>query len=155
MYHLMKYVWIRKTNLKKVLLAGLLFLVISFLIRQVEVVFTMKYYLMPEYFGLWSKLMMPGAGPPPPEFMFLSMIFTFLTGAALAAIYDFIKDILPKKYWQRVVTFTDMTGGLYLVFSIFTMYLLFNIPLGLLVSWFISGFLSILLGTAVFAKLFK
>lgn len=146
---------LRKIQWKKVLVAGLIYLVAATIIRQIEVVLTMKYYLMPEYFDVWSKLMMPKAGPPPPSFMILSFLFTFITGITLAALYDFIKGLLPKNCWERVFDFTGTVAILMLVFSYLPMYLLINLPLGLLVCWFTTGLVTVFVGAVVFTKLIR
>ena len=67
--------WIAKIDLKKVLLASLAYTIVAMIIRQIEAVLTMRYYLMPEYFGVWSQVMMPTAGPPPPSFFTTSTSF--------------------------------------------------------------------------------
>jgi hypothetical protein len=149
------YECLEKIQWKKVLLSGLVYLVAATIIRQIEVVLTMKYYLMPEYFGVWSKLMMPKVGPPPPSFMILSLLFTFITGITLAAFYDFIKSLLPKNCWERVFDFTGTVAVLMLVFSYLPMYLLINLPLGLVVCWFITGLVTVFIGAVVFTKLIK
>lgn len=147
--------WMRKIQWKNVLLASFIYLVIAFIIRQIEVFITMNYYLMPQYFSVWSKLMMPKAGPPPPEFLWLSILSTLITGLVLAIIYDLVKGMFPKNYWQKVFVYTKLMVILTLVFSYLPLYLLINLPLGLLVTWFISGAVTIFLGTTVFAKLIK
>jgi len=60
-------------NFKKVAISSIVFLIISQIINTVTAVFTMSYYTNPEYFALWSKLMMPANGPPGTEF-FLAVI---------------------------------------------------------------------------------
>jgi hypothetical protein len=68
----------------------------------------MKYYQMPAFFGVWSKLMMPNAGPPPPEFMIVSLVMTFYSGVALALIYYYVRNLLPKLFWKRIFFFADL-----------------------------------------------
>jgi len=147
--------WMGKIQCKKVFLAAFLYLVISFVIRQIEATLTMKYYLMPEYFGVWSKAMMPNAGPPPASFFILSLTFTFITGLTFAAFYDFIKGLLPKSFWPKILAFTEIMILLMLVISYLPMYLLINLPLSLISSWFVSGTISIFLGSIVFAKIIR
>jgi hypothetical protein len=77
--------WIKESSWKRVFLSGLIISVISFVVRQVEAVLTLKYYMMPQYFGVWSKVMMPAAGPPPASFVVTSLVFTLVTGVSLAA----------------------------------------------------------------------
>ena len=90
--------WIKKISWKKVLYSAVIITVISFVVRQLEVVVTMKYYTDPAFFGVWSKLMMPTAGPPPATFMITSFIFTFITGLSLGLIYYYLKDKRGSKH---------------------------------------------------------
>lgn len=146
---------IKKIRWGKVIWAGLVFLVIGFVVRQVEAVLTMNYYLMPEYFGVWSKVMMPSVGPPPASFMIISAIFIFLTGVVLAGFYDFIKELLPKKPGERVVCFMVTMISLLVVFFTLPVYLMFNVPVGLLVSWFLSTLVVLGGASVVFGKILR
>jgi len=145
----------RKIQWKKALLAGVVFVIINTVVRQIEAFLTMNYYMMPEYFGVWSKIMMPTAGPPPASFMVVSLLFSYVTGVTLAAVYDFIKDLLPKKFWLRVINFTDLIIGLMVVFFTLPVYLLLNVPVMLLVYWLASSVVIVFLGTVVFVKMLK
>jgi hypothetical protein len=145
----------KKIQWKKVLTAGFIYLIIAFIIRQVEAVLTMNYYLMPEYFGVWSKLMMPKAGAPPTSFFLTSILFSFITGVGLAIFYDCIKTLLPKDKWQRILCFTCLITGLSFLFFSLTAFLLFNLPFMLLVWWFISSVVIFFLTAAVFVRILK
>ena len=147
--------WMKEFSAKKILLTSIIFTVISFVIRQIEALLTMNYYLMPQYFGAWSKLMMPSAGPPPPMFMVTSLIFTFITGLSLTLIYYYLKDHLPSGGKKRVFYFADLMMGTYLVFFTLPTYLMFNVPGGLLVSWFISTFIILTSTSWVMVKIIK
>jgi len=147
--------WIKTINIKKLLLVGVIFTVISFVIRQIEAFLTMKYYLMPQYFGVWSKLMMPSAGPPPVSFMITSLIFTFVTGISIALIYYYLRDHLPLVGFKRAFYFADILIGTSFVFFTLPVYLMFNVPVGLLVYWFISTFIILTAGSWVLVKIIK
>lgn len=148
-------VWMKKIQWKKALLAGVVYVIIATVVRQIEAILTMSYYTEPQYFGVWSKLMMPKSGPPPASFMVWSLLFSYITGVTLAAGYDFIKDLLPKKFWTRVLNFTDLVICLMIVFFSLPVYLLLNLPMGLLLSWLVSGFIIVFSATAVFVKMLK
>jgi hypothetical protein len=132
--------WIREIHWGKALLVGVIYTVVSMIVHQVEAILTMNYYMDPQYFGLWSKLMMPKAGPPPPEFMTTSLVFSFATGISIALIYYYLKDLLPKNTTKRIFLFADLMIAASFVFFTLPVYLLFNVPMGLLVSWFVSSF---------------
>ena len=147
--------WIKKVEWKKVILASVFFTIIAFVVRQIESIFTIKYYTMPAYFGTWSKLMMPAAGPPPLSFMMTSFVFTFATALSLALVYVYLKGFLPEDDKKRMITFTDLLVGLSIVLFTLPVYLLFNVPVQLLISWFISFFVIIFAGSYIFVKVIK
>jgi hypothetical protein len=147
--------WMKEFSVKKILLTSVIFTIISFVIHQIEAVLTMKYYLMPQYFGVWSRVMMPGKGPPPVSFMVTSLIFTFVTGVSVTLIYYYLKDHLPKETGKRIFYFADLMVGTSFVFFTLPTYLMFNVPLGLLVSWFVSSFVILTLGSWVLVKIVK
>lgn len=124
-------------------------------IRQVEAILTMKYYLSPQYFGVWSKLMMPQKGPPPANFFITSAIFTFATGVSLTLVYCYVKEMLPKPFMKRVFLFADLMIGTSFIFFTIPAYLMFNLPVGLLVSWFISSFVILVAASYTFVKIIR
>src|SRR5260221_6314821 len=97
--------WIHKINWPKVLVSAAIFTVISMIVHHVEGFLTMQYYLMPQYFGVWSKLMMP-----------TFLIFTFVTGISLAFVYYYVSELLPKRFWKRVTYFADLLIGTSFIF---------------------------------------
>lgn len=140
--------WIKDIKWMKVLLVGLIYTVLATVIHEAEAILTMKYYFMPQYFGVWSKLMMPRAGSPPPEFFTTSLVLTFISGISLTLIYYYIRNQLPKSFWKKVLFFADLMIAASFIFFTLPSYLMFNLPWQLLASWFISSF--IILVTAAF-----
>lgn len=145
----------KKVRWGKVIVSGLIFLIIATIVRQIEVFVTLDYYKDPQYFGVWSTLMMPKAGPPPPGFIITSLLFSLITGIILAAFYDFIKTLLPKNKWGRIICYTEIIVELSIVFFTLPAILLFNLPLMLHLSWLVSGVLIIFLSSIVFVKILK
>ena len=147
--------WIKEFNFKKMFLSSVIFAVVSFVIHQIEAILTMKYYLDPAYSDLWSKLMMPNAGPPPASFMITSLVFSFVTGISVTLIYYYLKDHLPKETRKRIFYFADLMVGTSFVFSTLPMYLMFNVPTALLLSWFVSNFIILTIASWVIVKIIK
>jgi hypothetical protein len=147
--------WLKKFPWKQMLLTSVCYMLISFVIHEIEAFITLRYYLMPQYFGLWSKVMMPTAGPPPASFMFTSLLFGFLSGFAYSYIYVLLKVSFPKGYWHHVFSFADVLVGIFVVTFLLPTYLMFNVPMGLLIYWFISSFVISVLSAMVFVKLVK
>lgn len=147
--------WIKEIRWGKAMLSALIYTVLATIVHQVEALLTMRYYLMPEYFGVWSRLMMPTNGPPPPEFFVTSLVFTFCSGLSLCIIYYYIRHMLPKDQKKRMLMFADLMIGTSFIFFTLPSYLLFNLPPGLLVSWFVSSFIILVSASAVMVKLLK
>ncbi|MFH1256281.1 MAG: hypothetical protein V1494_03220 [Candidatus Diapherotrites archaeon] len=140
----------------KMVLAAVAVAVISFVIHSIESILTMSYYLMPELFALWSKVMMPGQGAPGTEFFVLSIFFAFIGGLLYAFVFNSIKAGIPG----HNETMKGLNYGLILFLvaglpSTFSMYLLLNIPTELLSAWAVSGFIVYLLSGIIIAKILK
>ena len=145
----------QKVQWSKVLLAGLLYAVVNMVIQQVSAVLTMGYYLDPQYSSVWSKLMMPKAGPPPVNFFILAFILDLIGGIILALFYNFIKGLFKESFWHKVWGFTEISSILLLVLFFFSLYLMINLPLLLLLVWYISSVIIIFISAMIFAKLIK
>jgi len=141
----------------KIILGAIAYVVISFVISTLSSYLTMNYYTNPNYFAVWSKIMMPGAGPPPTSFYYYSITFAFIGGLILSFIYSRVEGIFGKKsVMQKGLRFAI---GMFLVSAIpffLNMYLLINLPLGLLISWLIfNGLLVNLFAGIAIAKIFE
>jgi len=154
--------WISKISWGKLVLSGSLYAIFSIIVRQIEALITMRYYQMPEFFGVWSKAMMPASpagrpsfGPPPLQFFISSSVMTLASGIMLGLVYYYVRDLLPSGFQKRVFFFADLMIGFEFIFFTLPVYLLFNVPLELLVSWFISGFIILLFASFVFVKILK
>ncbi len=147
--------WIKKINWTRVFLSGLVYMVIAFVIHQIEALLTLNYYMDPQYFGLWSNLMMPVAGPPPISFMVTSLVITLVSGISITIVYYYLKDMLPKNIWKRTFLFADLMVGTSFIFFTLPVYLMFNVPVGLLVSWFFSSFIILLGASIVMVRIVK
>ncbi|MBU4467000.1 hypothetical protein KKF47_02975, partial [Patescibacteria group bacterium] len=77
----------------------------------------MKYYLMHQYFGVWSLVMMPSLGvTPPANFFVISILFSLVTGLFLAVFYEFVKSLLAGSCCQKVCRFSCLLMAMFLVF---------------------------------------
>ncbi|MFH0834883.1 MAG: hypothetical protein V1881_00900 [Candidatus Micrarchaeota archaeon] len=124
-------------NWKNLAFGAVAFAVIAEIAHVVEAMLTMNYYLDPAYFGTWSKIMMPAAGAPPAEFYMYSIVFALVTGALFAYVYSVVRGALPKKntgiwYGKLVWLVAGFPGSL-------SMYLMFNMPVGLIAAWTVSS----------------
>ncbi|MDD2655931.1 MAG: hypothetical protein PHQ80_04680 [Candidatus ainarchaeum sp.] len=127
---------------------------ISFVLRMAEAIFTMDYYMNPAYFGVWSKLMMPVAGPPPIEFSVLSLAFAFVTAFIFTWFFQYLKPVLANGNWMK----KGACFGLILFFictvpSTLALILMINLPVPLLLAWAFTGLVISIMYGLVLAKL--
>jgi len=140
---------------KRIIGAGIVFAIIAQVMHTIEAFLTMNYYTMPDYFAVWSKVMMPTAGPPPMEFYVISIVFGIITGVIFAAVYSMFKDNVPGAGTKKGLCYG---GILFLVAGIpfgLTMYLLINLPMMLLVWWNIFSLIIYLIGGIVIEKIVR
>ena len=145
-----------KLNWSRIILGAIAYLVIGLIMNTVSSLLTMDYYKNPNYFAVWSKVMMPGQGAPPATFYYYSVAFLFIVGLIYSFIYGKVKGLLKG---------TTILKGLRYGFALFLMagipfffslYLLINLPLSLLIYWLvIDGLLTYLLGGIAIAWLNK
>ena len=145
-----------KISWPRILAVAILYVMVSEIVMTLGAMADMSYYMDANYFAVWSKLMMPAAGPPPAEFYYTGIIFQLVTGFLFAIVYKVIKGSVPGKGWKN--------KGLMYGFLIFmvagmpatmTLYLLINLPAGLLLSWMLQSLVVYLIMGLVAAKLVK
>jgi hypothetical protein len=145
-----------KLNWSRIILGAIAYLVIAMVMNTVSSLLTMDYYKDPNYFAVWSKVMMPAEGAPPATFYYLSVTFLFIVGLIYSYIYGKVKGILKGKVMCKGLWYGF---GLFLIAGIpffFSLYLLINLPLSLLIYWLvIDGLLTYLLGGIAIAWLNK
>lgn len=140
----------------KIVLAAVVFTIIAQIVHSIGAYMTMDYYLDPNYFAVWSNIMMPTAGPPPAEFYYYSIAFNFITGLIFAFIYTKVKDVIKsKKIWMVGKKYGI---GVWLIASVpgaLSMHLLINLPAMLIVTWSISSLIVYVLAGIATAKIMK
>jgi len=145
-----------KLNLPRLIAVAILYAVIGEIVMTLGAMADMNYYMDSNYFSVWSKIMMPTAGPPPAEFYYMSIAFSIITGFFFGLVYNVIKNAVPGKGWKNKGL---MYGFLvFLVAGIPTtmmLYLLINLPPGLLLSWMLQSLVVYLLMGLVTAKIVK
>jgi len=145
-----------KISWPRILAVAILYAIVSEIVMTLGAMVDMSYYYDPSYFGVWSKLMMPTAGPPPAEFYYTGIIFQLVTGFLFALVYRVIRGSVPGKGWKN----KGLMYG-FLVFLVagipttMTLYLLINLPVGLLLSWMLQSLVVYLIMGLVAAKLLK
>lgn len=131
-------------------------MIIATVFRTVESMMTMDYYMDPDYFSVWSKLMMPTAGSPPIEFTVTSIVFAFIGGLLFAGVYNVIAKGVPGKTLLR----KGINYGLIIwivagiPFSL-SMVLLINLPIDLIAFWTVTSLIIYSIVGAATSKIVK
>jgi hypothetical protein len=145
-----------KINLPRLIAVAIVYAIVGEIVMTLGAMADMNYYFDPNYFAVWSKLMMPAAGPPPAEFYYAGIAFQLMTGFLFALVYAVVKGAVPGKGWKN--------KGLMYGFLIFMvagipttlmLILLVNLPIGLLLSWMLQSLVVYLLMGLVAAKIVK
>ncbi|MGB9719314.1 MAG: hypothetical protein ACPL06_01825 [Candidatus Anstonellales archaeon] len=139
----------------KVFIAAILFMVVGKIIYTLEAFFTMNYYLDANYFAVWSKVMMPTVGPPPPSFHFYTVLFGFITGFLFAMVYAMVRKAIPYEGMMKGATYGVLVFLVAGIPGALSTYLLINLPTGLIVWWMFSRLLVDLIGGALTAKIVR
>lgn len=146
-----------KLNLPaKLFLSAISYIVVAEIVSILSSYLTMNYYTDPAYFSVWSKIMMPSAGPPPSSFYYFSITFAFIGGLIFAYVYYRVQSIFKTK--SLIQKGLRYGFGFFIVVALplfMNMYLLINLPLDILVSWLIfNGLIVNLITGIVVAKIF-
>lgn len=133
---------------------AVLLMIIGFVLWMVESILSMNYYLDPAYFAVWSKIMMPVAGPPPMQFFLVSMLFGLITALIMVWAYHLVAPILGSQGWMRKGVFFGIFLFLLTIApGMLTMMLMINLPAALVFSWLVTGFVISMIDGLVLAKL--
>ena len=143
-------------KIAKIIIAAVVFAVIAQTIATVEAFLAMDFYTDPAYFPVWSKIMMLGAGPPPSEFFYYSISFSFINGLIFVYVFTLVKGLHKSApYWmagKKYGFFVWLLAGV--PFSL-TLYLLVNLPVMLLIYWAISSLITYVLAGIATSRIFK
>ncbi len=144
------------TDWRGIALTAVALTVIGQAVHTIESMLTMGYYLDPAYFSVWSKILMPTAGRPPAEFYYYSAAFAIVSWAIFGFAYEKLgKAIGEKRAIKNGLKFGAIVFLLAEIPVVLTMYLLINLPTGLLAAWTLSQLILYLIGGIVAAKLIK
>jgi hypothetical protein len=148
----MKY----KISFWRLIITGVVLAITAQIINSIGASLTMPYYLLEEYFPVWSKLMMPAAGPPPMSFFIYALAFNFLVGILFALVYTVVRNALPiKQLWLKGAFYgflVFIVGG---VPGFLSLLLLINLPFGLVVFWAFENLFTDLINGVVTAWINK
>ena len=130
----------------KLIICSVIVTIISEVVYWVGAIADMRYYTNSAYAEVWSKVMMPTAGPPPQSFYLYTLLFTFIAAVLFVLVFQIVLKGVPGSgpamrglmYGFLVFLVAGIPAGL-------SMYLIVNLPAGLIWSWTIQGFVVYLL----------
>lgn len=138
----------------RMIVAGILVGMIAQIVHSVFAYVGMDYYLDPVYFPVWSKIMMPTAGPPPISFLYYSIIFNIISGILFAFVYTVLGSCVPgKKFIIRGLMYGFLVFLVGAIPGYLAMYLLINLPTELIALWAVESLIIYSIGGMVVAKL--
>lgn len=138
----------------RILGSGILFGLIAMIVHLSLVFAVRGYYMDPVYLSVWSKLMMPTPGRPPVSFYFYALGFNMLAGILFALVYTVIGACVPgKQFISRGLMYGLLVFLVGVIPGYLALYLLINLPIGLLALWVVESFIIYLIGGVVVAKL--
>ncbi len=145
-----------KGKIRGMIIAAILFMIIAQVIHTLGSYATMSFYTNPEYFHLWSEIMMPNMGPPGIEFFVLSIIFNFITALIFTIFYVIIKNSVHGKFsFMKGINYGIMLFFITAIPTFLSMSLLLSLPIILNISWMIEALIIDIFGGIVIAKFNK
>jgi len=120
----------------RILVAALLFMLVGQIVHTVGAMATMGYYMDERYAAIWSRVMMPKPGPPPVSFHIYSIVFGFIAGIMFAFVYAVVRPSVPgSSAAAKGLVYGLLIFLVAAVPSYLTLFLLINVPPGLLRMW--------------------
>ena len=144
-----------RISVPRIIAAGIVYMIVSQIIHTLEAFGTMGYYLIPDYFQVWSKIMMPGMGPPGAEFYYYSFGFALVAGILFALVYALAGCCLPGSDMKRGAYYGFLIWLVAGIPSMLSLILLVNLPWDLVGIWTIIGLVVYLINGALAAKIVK
>ncbi|UCG95276.1 MAG: hypothetical protein JSV92_04505 [archaeon] len=141
---------------RRIIIASIIFMVIAQAVHTLGSFATMDFYTNPEYFHLWSEIMMPTGGAPGMEFFAVSVLFNFITALILTLFYVLINKSVPGKFsFMKGINYGILLFIITAVPTFFSMSLLLAVPVLLSISWMIEALIIDILGGIVIARFIK
>lgn len=141
-------------DFKKLFLAAIVFMIVAQVVHTIGAVVTMDHYLDSKYFSVWSKMMMPKAGPPPAEFFYFSIAFGFIAALIYTYAYAVLRKAIPgKDYLNKGLSYGSLIFLIGTVPGSLSLILLINLPMMLIITWAVEGLVIALVGGVLIAKI--
>lgn len=136
---------VQNRDIGNIIIAGILVTIVSQILTTFEAFLTMEIYLMEEFFPVWSRIMMSGAGPPPATFYLYSIGFSFIVGILYAAVFRVIEEGIPGTGIQKGLCYGFILFLISGLPFLLTTYLLINLPAQFFIAGTVFGFIGSIL----------
>ncbi|MCX6707632.1 MAG: hypothetical protein NT001_05845, partial [Candidatus Woesearchaeota archaeon] len=114
------------------------------------------YYKDPDYFSVWSRLMMPNAGPPPASFFYYSLAFSLIGALLFIGVYLMLGRLLPfKSNLKKGAVYGVLVFLAGILPGYMSLYLLVNLPAGLIAWWCVLSLVIYTVGGMIVAGINK
>ncbi len=140
---------------KPIIIGGILFAIASQIILMGEVIATMDIYMMPEYFPVWSTLMMPDMGPPPAIFYAISISVSLGLALLYSAVYGILQNGIPGTGLRRGINYGILLFLISSLPSMLGMWMLINLPAKFFIAGLAFGLVHYLAGGVIIAWAFQ
>ena len=146
----------KKMSIPMVAITALVYMVVAQVIHTISSILTMGYYTAEQYFPVWSKVMMPNAGPPPASFYVYALLYAFIGGLMFVIVYNVVKESIPgKSALKKGVGYGVLAFAIAGIPMTLTLHLLINLPAALIVAWAFEGLVIYVLNGIITAKINK
>jgi hypothetical protein len=144
----------KKNIVGKVILVAVLFLVVAQIVHTLGAMATMGYYMLEQYFPVWSSVMMPDGGAPGGMFYLLSAVFNLITGLIFALVFLAVeKGLKQKNSLKKGLLFGFLVFCVASIPGALSMVLLLNLPAMLIFVWTLEALIIYLVMGMVSGKL--
>jgi hypothetical protein len=110
---------------------------------------------MPEYFPVWSKLMMPDMGPPPAIFYTISISVSVGLALLYSTVFHILRTGIPGTGIRKGLNFGILLFLLSSLPSILGMWMLINLPVKFFIAGLVFGLINYLIGGVVISWAFQ
>lgn len=119
------------------------------------VIVTMDIYMMPEYFPVWSTLMMPDMAPPPAIFYAISISVSVGLALLCSTIFHVLRAGIPKTGILKGLNYCILLFLLSSFLSMLGMWMLINLPVKFFIAGLVFGLIHYLIGGVVISLAFQ
>jgi hypothetical protein len=138
----------------RILIASFVFLIISQLLHIGGLTVSMDYYTHPNYYEVWSPLLISfGNINTGISFFYMSIIFGFIGAIIFVSIFAMLGSSIPGSAIKKGLTFGFVIFLIANVPGTLSMFLLLAIPLEIVILWTLESFLSYIIGGAVIGRI--